>query len=167
MCPLNVLTFSVFQSWADFIGSVPTCCLGTLCSHYIWMTFELKLKVILGLKRIPPTHQTHPRACHSLNGSTVPTDNVAEREVGCQVNSVYQNVRGGGEQWVMKEDRELRWQLADGGRDRGLEVMCEGEMRNVSGCNKLNPDRPNKTQQSMAETPAEPQVKPAEGLLII
>uniref|UniRef100_A0A8C7S3K4 Peptidase M13 N-terminal domain-containing protein n=1 Tax=Oncorhynchus mykiss TaxID=8022 RepID=A0A8C7S3K4_ONCMY len=36
--------------------------------------------------------------------------------------------------------------------------MCEGEMRNVSGCNKLNPDRPNKTQQSMAETPAEPQI---------
>ncbi|XP_070992107.1 kell blood group glycoprotein isoform X1 [Oncorhynchus clarkii lewisi] len=31
-------------------------------------------------------------------------------------------------------------------------------MRNVSGCNKLNPDRPNKTQQSMAETPAEPQI---------
>uniref|UniRef100_A0A8C8C039 Uncharacterized protein n=1 Tax=Oncorhynchus tshawytscha TaxID=74940 RepID=A0A8C8C039_ONCTS len=36
--------------------------------------------------------------------------------------------------------------------------MCEGEMRNVSGCNKLNPDRQNKTQQSMAETPAEPQI---------
>ncbi|XP_070992151.1 kell blood group glycoprotein isoform X6 [Oncorhynchus clarkii lewisi] len=33
-------------------------------------------------------------------------------------------------------------------------------MRNVSGCNKLNPDRPNKTQQSMAETPAEPQPLP-------
>ncbi|XP_029534911.1 kell blood group glycoprotein isoform X2 [Oncorhynchus nerka] len=31
-------------------------------------------------------------------------------------------------------------------------------MRNVSGCNKLNPDRQNKTQQSMAETPAEPQI---------
>ncbi|XP_035607535.1 kell blood group glycoprotein isoform X1 [Oncorhynchus keta] len=31
-------------------------------------------------------------------------------------------------------------------------------MRNVSGCNKLSPDRQNKTQQSMAETPAEPQI---------
>ncbi|XP_038832930.1 kell blood group glycoprotein isoform X2 [Salvelinus namaycush] len=31
-------------------------------------------------------------------------------------------------------------------------------MRNVSSCNKLNPDRQNKTQQSMAETPAEPQI---------